>query len=381
MTDKNKISVGKFGQIGLIGTILSLLILSPTQELMADSLEKDYLSATDLYKSGKYENAARSFKRLAGQYPHEFNVNFMVGASYFKLKQWSDALFYLDRSLKMNPRCLDCLTMSGIILISHQPSDTDKGVMLLETAEKMLEEDQMGKRLEVMNLLAYSYFSLSRYTETLEKCEAILKLKPDHKQALYYIAWCHKHLNGCDNALPHIRSFLKQNRENKDMLILAGMCLLQEKEFGEAETIGRHLRTKFPHLKEGYTITGQAMLFQHNHAYKEALTCFLKAVALDPEYAPAYYHAAQCFEAMKNFPEAKRYYVKALDMDSSQCEWHYKLGHINELLRSESKNNQNNTLKTMALKAYRQTMKLCPRHGPARERIRLLTAADEEQKQ
>ncbi|MBF0431251.1 MAG: tetratricopeptide repeat protein [Fibrobacteria bacterium] len=70
------------------------------------------------------------------------------------------------------------------------------------------------------------------------------------------------------------------------------------------------------------------MLLEHTNKSQEAIDCFQKVIAQHPKNFYAWYYSGIAYEKMKDFENAERVLVKALDIDPSSAVAHTYIGMI-----------------------------------------------------
>ncbi|MFC1848955.1 tetratricopeptide repeat protein [candidate division CSSED10-310 bacterium] len=330
----------------------------------------DYRLAHELYQAGKYSQVVEKLKMTTRQFPEEFEVNFLLGAAYFKLERWSEALTPLERAASLDPTSFESHRLIGVAAMRKPRPDFLKAVQHLTKALQIKQSAQdYASDFELSYYLGYCFFAQKDYSRAIPYLLKAHLLKPNDEQTLYWLSWSQKYVSGCSEAQKFIEKAVALQPARKDVLILYGYCLLENRSFEKALQIGQQITTTFPQIKDGYFITGQANLLKEKPDLPKSVANFRQTITLAPEDAPAYFYAGQCYEALQQYDQARHHYEKATHMKPKKCSWHYKLGHIYELLAFKTNNFD---FEKRALKVYQQVLSLCPQHEPTRKRIHFL---------
>ncbi len=105
-----------------------------------------------------------------------------------------------------------------------------------------------------------------------------------------------------------------------------GNALKNKKQFDEAITCYQRALEMNPELVEAYH--NLAWVFQEKNQLDEAITYYQKALNLNPTLADAYYNLGTIFQDRKQFDEAINLYQKALQCNPALADAYYNLGTI-----------------------------------------------------
>lgn len=151
-----------------------------------------------LYKAGKYIEALNFFQSLTSDQVQDLDVTYFIGLCYTKLKQYEDALLYLEQIVTAVPqdeqqqdRILQCRLLLAVIYAS-----TGR-FRLAEFELKSLKD--VGYHLSAVHAaMAYIFWVQQDYDKSIEQYEKVLEIEPENITALnglgYVLACLNKDL-------------------------------------------------------------------------------------------------------------------------------------------------------------------------------------------
>ncbi len=234
-----------------------------------------------------------------------------------------------------------------------------------ESAEELLESLYFNNPVDFNTnyFLAVVKSKLGKYSEAIELYDKILKIDPDHTEAHFNKALCHQHLGQEKEAIFHYSRAIELNPLLNDA---HNNIAVIYKERGDMRSVEEHVTKIFENKYEGFTAALQSELakiqpeqikvkqikkavvlhnqkkyeesikileelnaeksdipevlylmgntYFHINRIDDALTCFEKCAALEPENATAYYSMAFCYKEKGELQKAENYYRKALEI-------------------------------------------------------------------
>ena len=117
------------------------------------------------------------------------------------------------------------------------------------------------------------------------------------------------------------------------ILFQKAVCLHREGEFDQAESIYKHLLKITGHNHEIALYSNLAVALKNQNKFEEAITCFGKAIELDPNCENTINNLANCYAAIGNNDKAEHYYKESLKMNPSAAKTYYNLGNLYESMQ------------------------------------------------
>jgi tetratricopeptide (TPR) repeat protein len=86
-------------------SLLALIFIIVLSSLVsAQSAERSFYKANDLYAEGRYDEAIEEYKGLLERGHESGNLYYNLGNSYFKTGRLGEAILYYERSMRLMPR-------------------------------------------------------------------------------------------------------------------------------------------------------------------------------------------------------------------------------------------------------------------------------------
>jgi len=79
------------------------LLLIISNSITAQSVDSLFVSANNLYKDGKFEDAIEQYKKVASQNLVSSELYYNLANSYYKLNKVGPSIYYYEKALKLNP--------------------------------------------------------------------------------------------------------------------------------------------------------------------------------------------------------------------------------------------------------------------------------------
>jgi len=220
-TDKN----GKFIKVGIPSTTYKVTIESEgflTLESVArirfgmrEKLEiklkkltsvpdkdEDMTAGSELFKAGKYEEAADRFRKVIERYPTHYEGYFNLGLTLLKKGEVDAALAALQKAAGVNPQSVESFFALGEAYFAKGES------------EKALESFSKAIALNPESPLAHYnlglvFYKLGKNEEALAAFEKSVALKSDNASVHYQAGLAAIRLQNFDKALKSLREFLR----------------------------------------------------------------------------------------------------------------------------------------------------------------------------
>ena len=148
------------------------------------------------------------------------------------------------------------------------------------------ESTKESQRVEELYNAGYMMTLLGRYEEAIKLLERSLKIQPT-AEAYTYLGWTYSHLNNHRRAIEHAKKAIRLDPDYGNPYNDMGVYLMaQGKEDEAIPYLEKAMRAKryccyqFPHYNMG-------RIYLNKKMYEKARREFQKALAIDPDYAPA----------------------------------------------------------------------------------------------
>lgn len=242
--------------------------------LQAQTLQEG-LKALDF---DKYESARGIFTQLTLKEPANGENWYYLGQSYLNLFKEDSAEWAYNEGVKLAPKTAANYVGLGELLIANKKVEEAK--------------TQFNKAL-----------SFSRGRDGMIKDATTLRLVAS--------ALVSTENKVVDEALNHIKNALEIAPQDYDVLIAAGDVYLEMNKGGDAAT--QYERAEVVDPKNPKAFTRVAAIWLRVRNSEQTLTDLNKALAIDPNYAPALKLMSELYYKSKKYQLAKDYYAKYLN--------------------------------------------------------------------
>jgi tetratricopeptide (TPR) repeat protein len=194
--------------------------------------------------------------------------------------------------------------------------------------------------------------ALGRGAEADAAFESWFEKDPDRVSVA--LALDHLRAGRTDDAVATLRKALRANPDNVDaMHILAQAYWGDEKRVSDVEALLRRVTQLAPRHAEAWALLGN--LLHGTERPKEAIACFLEAVAIEPDNAKAWSGLGQDYAQIGEMERSCAAYARSLELQSGQPGIHMSYAHALKSLGRQGD----------ALREYRKAVALKPEFGEA----------------
>lgn len=244
--------------------------------ILIDSTDATFhLTKGEIY-FGQYkaEEAKTEYETALRLKPDMADAEENIGKIYMYLKNWELAIDHINASLKINPNNAEAYFMKGEIY--EETGDTALAASSFQTAtEQDPEYYDAFIRLGILYANAHNPLAIDYYNTAIQ-------LQPNSIEAYYNKAiFCQDH-GMVDQALELYDKILSLNKD-----------------------------ADLAYYNKGYIY----MVYKND--YERAVSMFLTTTKLNPVYKEAFHNLGLSYESLKDYPNARKSYKKALNIDPS----------------------------------------------------------------
>lgn len=233
---------------------------------------KYYVTLADVYfATNKTRLSKETLEATIKKFPENTEALLKLAELFYLVRQYENAITNINKALKIDENMANAYYLKGSVF--KEMGDTGKAISSLQTA---IEQD--NKFFDAF-LDAGILYASRKNPLAFEYYDNALRLRPNAENVLFAKAKLLQDLNKIDESIVLYKEILLKNKDNTDVLYNLGAISLSKKK--------------------------------NNN---EAIDYFSKAIAVNPQYAEAYFARGAGFEAIKDLENAKADYKMCLKL-------------------------------------------------------------------
>lgn len=265
------------------GTLLMAALVLVAAPVASAGFEE----AMNLYKQGKFLDAAKEFQGLIDEHPDYADGHFMYGVCLMKTAKPGDAQKAFKKSIELNP---DKFVYHYNLANAYQvKGDYGQVVNTLNKAEKLMPESQ---RLPFHKLRGFAFAAQKRWDATVEDLEKAVKLKAEGP-TLTQLGKAYFALGQTEDSINYLRQAVKVQPDAESHRLLGESLLNKAARAG-----------------------GEATKIKH---YREALTEAESMLRLEPKSTEGRYLVGRSALGAKSYDKAIGAFQEVLDGKANHC--------------------------------------------------------------
>ncbi|MBF0546831.1 MAG: tetratricopeptide repeat protein [Candidatus Riflebacteria bacterium] len=257
-------------------------------------------------QQGLYQKAEEMLTRAIAIEPLYAEALRNLGKLYLQQEKFSDAASYLKRAFSLGRNQAYTAYLLGMAL--YFSGDIPKAIEAYE--EAFLIDQHLP--VEAHYNLGVAYHESARYLDSIKEYEAVLKISPDHLNALNNLGLVYSMLGEKERAIELFNRVLKIDKNNVKARINMGNVYLSTKDLIEAEKIYRSAisldnKDISPRLNLG-------VVFFEKGDFAKAKTEWQNILASDPSNLRVLSVMASAFLEKKQYDEAIRIFKQLVNL-------------------------------------------------------------------
>ncbi len=164
--------------------------------------DEDMTAGSDLFRAGKYDEAAEKFRKVIERYPAQYEGYFNLGLALLKKGEVDPAIAALEKASEVNPQSVESLFALGEGYFAK--GESEKAQASFSKAIALNPESPMAHYN-----LGLVFYKLGKNEEALAALEKSIALKPDNASAHYQAGLAAIRLQSFERAIESFQQFLR----------------------------------------------------------------------------------------------------------------------------------------------------------------------------
>lgn len=319
-------------------------------------------SSLSVLKPAQIERAITNLQQLTANSPTP-EVYFDLGYLYYQQQQWQPAIASYRKAIALKPNFPEAHLQLGAVLTQSGNEDLAanhlfKAYQLQPDLVTAQDHYELGQTLQKQNKPA----------RAIACYRGAIKFQPDFRTAYDSLAWLLKAQGKNQRAIEAYRQGVKNNPQNPDYYLALALALAAQQKWVRACN----------NYQQAAQLKPTADIFYHwglalieLEKYDLAQTYWQQAIALESDYAPAYYQLGCWWQQQKQWQKAIHAYKQFIALDSQPQSALVNLGTIYRYLKQYDLSiacyqagikhiAQGSTLETEAFAGYQETLAAAP---------------------
>jgi predicted Zn finger-like uncharacterized protein len=267
----------------------------------------------------RLDSAVHEFKRAIELDPQDLEARFGLAVSYRRSNELDQARTLFDQIAQRDPQYAGLTLERGQLLEAQ--GDYDKAIENYRAAlAKDAQDTSINLRLGAAQVEAGK---LDDAEETLDK---VIHQIPNSADAEYYIGRVAFARGRGPDALTHFDRALALDNTQAAYHLYAARAALDMNNLGRTIEEAEAALDRDEKLGDAYWVRGVVRV--RSGAVKDALKDAARALELKPSRIEAHALMAECYDELRQLPQAIAAYQTALAQDPTRGEWVYRLGRV-----------------------------------------------------
>jgi tetratricopeptide (TPR) repeat protein len=264
---------------------------------------------------GRFDSAIHELKRALELDPYDTDAMFGLGVAYRKRGELTDASRVFTDISKRDPDFAGLAEQRGLLL-EAQGQHTQAVAAYRAALDKDPSDMALVLRLGAAQVLA------SKLDEAEQTLAKVIREMPNSAEAEYFIGRIAFARGRTPDALAHFDRALGLDNTKAEYHQYVARSTFDMGNFGRSmEEVEQTLKHD-PSVGDAYWV--RAMIRLRTGAVRDALKDLDRAIRLNPARIEAHAVRGDCYEQLRQLPEAIRAYKTALEGDPTRGQWWYR---------------------------------------------------------
>lgn len=242
------------------------------------------IKGRELFNDEKYKEAEKKLIKADTLLSDNYDINYLLGQTYYKLKKNKEAQQYLLTAYKIKKD--DVNLLFSLAEINHKEKKYKKAIKYLIEAKEKFPDNY-----KVYNYLGIIYSETESYMKAALNFTASIKLKKDYAQA---------HLNK-GIALYELEKYEKAKESFKKAYQLDGLDKAEE----------------FKKKADAMIFVNEGNILFEEKKYNQAINKYKKSIELQPDFFGTLVNMGNAYVEINKFVNAIEHYKKALNIEEN----------------------------------------------------------------
>ena len=256
---------------------------------------------------GEWEISDKILRMANKQHPKSNSINIREAHLNLALGKVNSALSILNKAEKLEPYSVDIILLKAQAYSQiHMPK---KAIQYFEMALKSSVENKS----EIMLDIAMEYEEIVEFGKAIEILKKLLKEEPNNEIALHEISHCYELENKTLGGIDFFKRFLDENPFSASGWFILGemyMRVENNKEAVESFDYAIAIDEEYAHA-----YFNKGIVFANKSDFISALKCFLSCAEYEGMNPLTTCYIGECYEKTGEFEYALEYYNKVLELD------------------------------------------------------------------
>lgn len=164
--------------------------------------DKNLAEGTDFFKQGKYQEAIKSFEKVAYKFPENSQAFFNLGLSHLRSGDIDEAIISIEKAIELKPDLVEAYFALGECYFTKE--DSDKAMAAFSKASELQPDN--AKAYYNLGIIYYKY---NKTEEALISFEKSIELNPEFSSFYYQAALASIKMGDFKKAIQFFEEFLR----------------------------------------------------------------------------------------------------------------------------------------------------------------------------
>lgn len=164
--------------------------------------DKNLAEGTDFFKQGKYQEAIKSFEKVAYKFPENSQAFYNLGLSHLRSGDIDEAIISIEKAIELKPDSVEAYFALGECYFTKE--DSDKAMAAFSKASELQPDN--AKAYYNLGIIYYKY---NKTEEALISFEKSIELNPEFSSFYYQAALASIKMGDFKKAIQFFEEFLR----------------------------------------------------------------------------------------------------------------------------------------------------------------------------